>query len=136
MTKTALMMIKPDAVRRDIHNAILACLPIFQLELVNLQRRKLTRQEAGALYVTHCDKEYFSGLIDFTISGEVLLMEVRTTEALDLDASQVVRGAVTKIREMFGTYKVTRENVIHGSDSEESARREVKLFFPKSIDAY
>ena len=125
-------MIKPDGVFRGLTEEIMRRIEQSGLRVVEKKKTRLSREEAEKLYEVHRGKEFFQRLIDFTISGEVVLMKVEGENAVarmrelvgPIDPSKAPKGT---IRGDFGT--TITQNVIHAADSPESAKRELSLFF-------
>ena len=128
------MICKPDAVERGLVGEIVGRLEHKGLALVAAVVRRIGEETAGLLYEEHRDKPYFTRLVDFLTrsSSVVLVVEGpgdtwRTVRTLigSTDPRQASPGT---IRGDLGLD--TTENVVHGSDSAESAAREIALFFP------
>ncbi len=132
VVEETLVMIKPDGVARGLESEIVRRIEAAGLEIVRKQRKRLTRDEAERLYEPHRGKEFFERLIQFTISGDVVLMLVRGENAVarvraligPTDPAKAPKGT---IRGDYGT--TVTQNVIHAADSPESAKRELSLFF-------
>lgn len=133
MSNRTLIICKPDAVERGLVGEIVARIERKQLRIAAMELRKLDRATAEAHYAEHQGKGFFGDLIDFITRSPVVLMVVEGTEA------QVVMrrmmGTTNPIEAAPGTIRgdlaiETGENLIHGSDSPESAEREIGLFFP------
>jgi len=129
-----LIIIKPDAVSRGLAGTILARFERRGLRFVALEMRRLDRVTVEMHYEEHRGKPFFDGLVEFLCSGPAVLGVLEGPE-----------GTAASVRKMMGTTNpaeaapgtirgdfamLVQENLIHGSDSEESALREVKLFFP------
>lgn len=134
MSQRTLVLLKPDAVRRGLIGEIIGRIEskagwtICALELRTLGRPLLEQH-----YGEHVGKPFYPPLMDFMTSGPSVVMVVegeRVIEGLRALAGPTdpIIAAPGSIRGDFGT--VVRENLIHASDSEESAARELKLFFP------
>lgn len=134
MSQRTLVLLKPDAVRRGLIGEILGRIErkadwtIGALELRTLERATLEQH-----YAEHVGRPFYEPLMEFMASGPVVALVVqgeRVVEGLRALAGPTdpIAAAPGSIRGDFGT--VVRENLIHASDSEESAEREIKLFFP------
>lgn len=134
MSQRTLVLLKPDAVRRGLIGEIVGRIEgkagwtIAAMELRTLGRPLLEQH-----YGEHADKPFYPPLMDFMTSGPSVVMVVegeRVIEGLRALAGPTdpIAAAPGSIRGDFGT--IVRENLIHASDSEESAERELKLFFP------
>ncbi len=129
-----LVICKPDAVERGLSGEIIARLERKGLRLVAAELRTLDRQTAGRHYAEHEGKGFFEDLLGFITRSPVLLMVVEGPD----DTWQIVRnmmGATNPANAAPGTIRgdlalETGENLVHGSDSAESAAREIGIFFP------
>lgn len=129
-----LVIAKPDAVERGLSGEIVARLERKGLRLVAAELRTLTAEVAERHYAEHRGKPFFGELVSFITRSPVLVMVVDGPE----DTWKVVRtlmGATNPVEAAPGTIRgdlalETGENLVHGSDSPESAAREIELFFP------
>ncbi len=129
-----MIIAKPDALERGLTGQILARLEARGLRLVAAELRTLTREVAERHYAEHVGKPFYEGLVSFITRGPVLVAvvegpgetwrAVRTT----MGATNPLDAAPGTIRGDLGL--VMSENLIHGSDSAESAEREIAIFFP------
>jgi nucleoside-diphosphate kinase len=125
---------KPDAVERGLVGEIVGRLERKGLVLVAAELRTITAELAGTHYAEHRGKPFFDGLVLFITRSPVLVMVIEGPE----DTYRVVRtlmGATDPLEAAPGTVRgdlaiTMSENLIHGSDSPESAAREIELFFP------
>jgi nucleoside diphosphate kinase len=118
----ALFIVKPDAMNRNLTSVLLTRLLNSGLSIKNARTTTLSLNESQQLYVDHQEKDFFNDLTSFMASGPCMLVEVTGH-----DCVKRLRDLVTSIRNEFATS--IRENVVHGSDSSDSASRELKLFF-------
>jgi nucleoside-diphosphate kinase len=134
VSQRTLVLLKPDAVRRGLVGEILGRIErkagwsIGALELRTLDRDILEQH-----YAEHVGRPFYEPLVEFMSSGPSVALIVegeRVVEGVRALAGPTdpITAAPGSIRGDFGT--VTRENLVHASDSEESAEREIKLFFP------
>lgn len=129
-----LVIVKPDGVARGLTGEILSRLEAKGLRLAAAELRTLDRPTAQRHYVEHVGRPYFETLIDFITSGPVLVAVVEGPE----DTWRIVRtliGATNPVDAAPGTIRgdlavVMSQNLVHGSDSAESALREIGIFFP------
>jgi nucleoside-diphosphate kinase len=129
-----LVICKPDAVERGLTGEIIARLERKGLRLVAAELRRLDRETAARHYAEHEGKGFYEDLLAFITRSPVVLMVVEGPQ----DTWQVVRllmGATNPAVADPGTIRgdlatETTENLVHGSDSAESARREISIFFP------
>ena len=135
MSQRTLVLLKPDAVSRGLIGEIVGRVErkagwrITALELRTLERATLETH-----YAEHVGRPFYEPLLEFMASGPSVAMVVegeRVIEGLRALAGPTdpIAAAPGSIRGDFGT--VVRENLIHASDSEESAERELKIFFPE-----
>jgi nucleoside-diphosphate kinase len=125
---------KPDAVERGLVGEIVGRLERKGLVLVAAELRTITAELAGAHYAEHRGKPFFDDLVVFITRSPVVVLVVEGPE----DTYRVVRnlmGATDPLEAAPGTVRgdlatEMSENLIHGSDSPESAAREIELFFP------
>lgn len=129
-----LVLAKPDAVERGLSGEILGRIERKGLRLVAAELRTITTETAEAHYAEHDGKPFFDELVIFITRSPVLAMVVEGPD----DTFKVVRtlmGATNPVDAAPGTIRGDLaidmgENLVHGSDSNESAEREIALFFP------
>lgn len=137
MSQRTLVLLKPDAVQRGLVGEIVRRIErkagwrIRALEMRTLDRPTLEQH-----YAEHAGRPFYEPLVEFMASGPSVIMVVegeRVIEGLRTLAGPTdpITAPGGSIRGDFGT--VVRENLIHASDSEESAERELKIFFPAGI---
>ena len=134
MSDRTLVICKPDAVERGLVGEIVSRLERKQLRIVAMELRQIDEVIAGRHYAEHEGKPFFADLVSFITGGPAVFMVVEGPE----DTYKVVRTlmGVTNPREAApGTIRgdlavELTENLVHGSDSPESAKREIDLFFP------
>ena len=128
-----LVIIKPDAVKRNLTGKILAIFEEAGLHILAMKKVWVTKKEAEKFYAEHEGKPFFEKLTEMTcsypivpvvLSGEHAIARVRDIMGTT-DPAEAVEGT---IRNMFG--QTTRENSVHGSDCAQSAAREIAFFFP------
>ena len=132
MSQRTYVMIKPDAVRRGLIGKVVSRFEDAGLTIERLELDELTREQAAANYAEHEGKPFYEGLISYITSGPVVKMVVSGPEAVKvcrklMGATNPAEAAPGTIRGDFGL--VLDENIVHGSDSPESAQREVGIFF-------
>lgn len=132
MDQKTYVMIKPDAVRRGLVGRIVARFEEVGLHIERMEHGTLTREQAAANYAEHEGKPFYEGLVSYITSGPVVKMVLSGPGAVAvcrklMGATNPAEAAPGTIRGDFGL--VVDENIIHGSDSPESAEREVALFF-------
>ena len=132
-----LVIVKPDAVRRDLIGEIVGRIERKGLRLVAADLRLIDAASAAQHYAEHVDKPYYGPLVEFITGGPSFVMVVEGPA----DTWKMVRGLMgaTDAREAApGTIRGDlgndlRENLIHGSDSLASALREIAIFFPSLV---
>jgi nucleoside-diphosphate kinase len=128
-----LVLAKPDAVARGLVGEIVGRLERKGLTLVAMELRTLDRSTAEQHYAEHDGKPFFADLVDFITSGPLVALVAEGPRAVEavrglMGVTDPVKSAPGSIRGDFALE--IGENLVHGSDSPESAAREVKLFFP------
>lgn len=134
MTERTLVLVKPDGVERGLTGEILARIERKGLKLVAMDLRTVDRALAEQHYAEHVDKPFFESLVEFITGGPLVAVVVEGERAiagfrqLAGGTDPVEKAAPGSIR---GDYAlVTQYNLVHGSDSPESAAREIALWFP------
>jgi nucleoside-diphosphate kinase len=134
VSQRTLVLLKPDAVRRGLIGEILGRIERKDGWTVGaLELRTLDRETLEQHYAEHVGRPFYEPLMAFMASGPSVVLVVegeRVVEGLRALAGPTdpIAAAPGSIRGDFGT--IVRENLVHASDSEESAEREIKLFFP------
>jgi nucleoside-diphosphate kinase len=125
-------MIKPDAVVRGLIGEVISRIERKGLKIVGMRMIHLSREEAEELYSIHKDKPFFNELINFVTSAPVVVMAVEGESAISV-MRKIIGSTDSKdaspgtIRGDFSCSKSM--NIIHASDSLESAKRELSIFF-------
>jgi nucleoside-diphosphate kinase len=132
-TERTLVLVKPDAVARGLTGEIIARIERKGLKIVALEQRTLDRPTAEEHYAEHSAKPFFGDLVDFITGGPLVAVVAEGHRAVE--AVRALMGVTDPIKSAPGSFRgdfatVMTENLVHGSDSPESAAREVKLFFP------
>ncbi len=133
MSERTLVLVKPDGVKRGLVGEVFSRIERKGFKLVALELRTLDRATAETHYGEHKDKPFFKDLVDFITSGPLVAAVIEGNEAIA--AWRTMMGATNPVNAAMGTIRgdlatETQFNVSHGSDSPESAAREIKLFFP------
>ena len=133
MSERTLVLIKPDGVARGLVGEVLGRIERKGLVLVAMELRTLDRATAEEHYGEHKDKPFFGDLVDFITSAPLVAAVVEGPDAIVqwrnmMGATNPLDSAPGTIRGDYG--KDLGENLIHGSDSAESAAREIGIFFP------
>jgi nucleoside-diphosphate kinase len=129
-----LILVKPDAFARSLTGEIIARFERKGLRLVALNQMTMPRELAERHYAEHEGKSFYGELVAFITSGPLVAMVLEGEQAVD--AARQVIGATDPMRATTGSirgdYAISvGQNMVHGSDSPESAAREVALFFPE-----
>lgn len=132
MDQKTFIMIKPDAVARGLVAPILARFEACGLKIERMELGVVTREQAEANYAEHEGKPFYPGLVAYITSGPVVKMVIAGPEAVMvcrklMGATNPRDAAPGTIRGDFGL--TLDANIIHGSDSPESAEREIAIFF-------
>ena len=127
-----LSIIKPDAVAKDIIGAIYARFEQAGLRIVAARMLHLTRDRAEDFYAVHRERPFFDELVDFMISGPVMVQILEGEDAIA--RNREVMGATNPAEAAPGTVRAdfaseVTENAVHGSDSPETAATEIAFFF-------
>ncbi|WP_104690860.1 nucleoside-diphosphate kinase [Helicobacter heilmannii] len=129
-----LSIIKPDGVKKRIIGKIITRFEDAGLEVVKIKRLHLSQAQAEEFYAIHQDRPFFNDLIAFMTSGEVVVMVLEGPNAVE--KNRELMGATDPKAAKPGTIRADfaeniDANVVHGSDSEENAHREITFFFSK-----
>jgi nucleoside-diphosphate kinase len=132
VTRT-LILVKPDAFARGLSGQIIARFERKGLQIVALRAMTVSRELAERHYAEHAERPFFGELVDFITSGPIVAMVLEGTDAVT--AARQVIGATNPLEAATGSIRgdfavQVGQNLVHGSDSEESAVRESALFFP------
>jgi len=127
-----LILIKPDAFARGLSGEIIARFERKGLEIVALRHMTVTRELAERHYAEHSERPFFGELVDFITSGPIVAMVLEGPDAVR--AARQVIGATDPLEAATGSIRgdfavEVGQNMVHGSDSPESAAREAELFF-------
>ncbi|CAN5215877.1 nucleoside-diphosphate kinase [soil metagenome] len=128
-----LILIKPDGVRRGLAGEVITRIERKGLAIVALELRTLDRDTAQTHYAEHDGKPFFTDLVEFITSGPLVALVAEGPRAISAfrqlaGATDPVAAATGSVRGDFALEVQT--NIVHGSDSPESAARETALFFP------
>jgi nucleoside-diphosphate kinase len=134
--ETTLVLVKPDGMRRRLAGEIVARFERRGLELRGARLLKIPRPLAQQHYAEHKGKPFYGELVSFITSGPVLALAVRGESAISV--VRTMMGATHPLESAPGTIRgdyalELSENIVHGSDSRVSAKRELGLFFPDGL---
>jgi nucleoside-diphosphate kinase len=130
--ESTLVIVKPDGVRRGLSGEILGRMERKGLRIEEMRLMRIDRDLAERHYDEHRDKPFFGELVGFITSGEVVVARVTGEQAVSvvrtlMGPTDPAAAPPGTIRGDYGT--VITQNLVHGSDSPESAKRELDLFF-------
>ena len=125
-------IIKPDATRRNLTGAVTKMLEEAGLRVVASKRIQMTREEAEGFYAVHKGRPFFGELVDFMISGPVVVQVLEGENAMQRNRD--IMGATNPANADAGTIRKefalsVGENSVHGSDAPETAKEEIAFFF-------
>ena len=125
-------IIKPDGVRRKLVGNIISSIERDGLVLRGMKVLKLSREEAQKFYAVHEGKPFYNSLVEFMTSGPIVVMVIGGHDSIDrwrslMGATDPAKAKYNTIRREYGTS--IEKNVVHGSDSEVTAKAEVAFFF-------
>lgn len=129
-----LSIVKPDGVKKGLIGEIIRRFEAGELKVVALKMIKMTKEQAEGFYQVHKDKPFFNGLTSFMSSGPVVVMVIEGKEAIKrnrelMGATDPREAGEGTIRKDFASD--VEKNIVHGSDSPETARWEIDYFFPE-----
>ena len=128
-----LVLLKPDAVRRGLVGDVLGRFEAKGLSIVAMEHRTIDASLADQHYAEHVEKDFYPPLRDFVTSGPLVSVILEGDEAVEV--VRAINGATDGRKAAPGTIRgdlslSNRENLVHGSDSSESADREIGIWFP------
>jgi len=133
VSERTLVLVKPDGVRRGLAGEVISRLEQKGLTLVAMELRTLSRETAEQHYAEHKERPFFGELVDFITSAPLVALVVEGPNAVTgvrrlMGVTNPVEATPGSIR---GDYALEiGQNLVHGSDSPESAAREISIFFP------
>jgi len=134
VSQRTLVILKPDAVGRGLTGEIISRIERkADWKITALELRTLDRATLETHYAEHVGRPFYEPLVEFMLSGPVVVLVVEGERVIAgvralAGPTDPIAAAPGSIRGDFGT--IVRENLIHASDSEESAEREIKIFYP------
>lgn len=136
MSERTLVLIKPDGVRRGLAGEVLSRIERKGLRIVAMDMRVVGRDLAETHYAEHAGKPFYGSLVEFITSGPLVAMVVEGPRAIE--AFRALAGATDPVKATPGTIRgdyalEVQDNIVHGSDSPDSAEREIKIFFPDVV---
>ena len=132
MIQRTLVLVKPDAVRRGLIGEVLSRIERKGLRIVAMDLRTIDADLAGTHYAEHVGKPFFEPLVRFITSGPLVALVIEGPRAIE--AFRGLAGATDPVKATAGTIRGdhaldVQQNIVHGSDSPDSAEREIKIFF-------
>ncbi|MBA2692093.1 MAG: nucleoside-diphosphate kinase [Rubrobacter sp.] len=127
-----LILVKPDGVKRKLAGEVISRIEAKNFDIREMKMMTVSRDLAEEHYGEHKDKPFFGGLVNFITSGPIVAMRVEGDGVLKIMRN--IMGATNPAEAAPGTIRgdlalTIDENIVHGSDSPESAERELGLFF-------
>jgi nucleoside-diphosphate kinase len=128
-----LVLLKPDTVRRGLMGEVLGRYEAKGLTVLAMDMRHIDVAQADRHYAEHLERDFYPPLRDFVTSGPLVAMVLEGDEAVEI--VRLLNGATDGRKALPGTIRgdlsvSNRENLVHGSDSPESAAHEIALWFP------
>lgn len=132
MKERTLSILKPDTIEKKITGLIIAEIENAGFDIIAQKRIRLTKEQAENFYAEHKGKAFFDGLVEFIVSRSVVVQVLEKENAIQdyrnlMGATQPEKQLEGTIRKKFATD--IQRNCVHGSDSPESASREISFFF-------
>jgi nucleoside-diphosphate kinase len=133
MSERTLVLLKPDTVRRGLVGEVTSRFEAKGLNIVRMELRTIDGDLADRHYVEHVERDFYPPLRDFVTGGPLVAMVLEGDEAIAV--VRAIAGATDGRKAAPGTIRgdlslSNRENLVHGSDSAESAERELAIWFP------
>jgi nucleoside-diphosphate kinase len=133
MTQRTLVLLKPDTVKRGLVGEVLSRFEAKGLTLVAMEHRTIDGAKADEHYAEHVERDFYPPLRAFVTSGPLVALVLEGDEAIEV--VRALNGATDGRKAAPGTIRgdlslSNRENLVHGSDSPESAEREIGIWFP------
>jgi nucleoside-diphosphate kinase len=130
--KRTLSIIKPDGVAKDVIGEVIKRIESNQLKIIAMKMLQMTKTQAEGFYAVHKERPFFDSLTDFMASGPIVVMVIEGKNVIDkyrelMGATNFEEAAEGTIRKDFATD--IEKNVVHGSDSPETAAFEIAYFF-------
>ncbi len=133
MSERTLVILKPDTVRRGLVGEVLARYEAKGLSIAAMEQRTIDAGVADQHYAEHVERDFYPPLREFVTSGPLVVLVLEGEQAIEI--VRTLNGATDGRKAAPGTIRgdlstSNRENLVHGSDSAESAAREIALWFP------
>ncbi|HEY1705246.1 MAG TPA: nucleoside-diphosphate kinase [Trebonia sp.] len=136
MPERTLILVKPDGVRRNLVGEVISRIERKGLRLIAVDLRTIDKSTAETHYGEHNGKPFFPGLVEFITGGPLVAIVAEGERAIE--SFRALAGATDPVKALPGTIRgdfalEVGENIVHGSDSPDSAAREIKIFFPELV---
>ena len=136
MPQRTLILVKPDGVRRNIIGDVISRIERKGLKVIAVEMRTIEAETAHAHYAEHAERPFFGELVDFITGGPLVALVAEGDRAIE--AFRTLAGATDPVKALPGTIRgdyalQVAQNIVHGSDSPDSAEREIKIFFPELV---
>ena len=133
MTERTLSIIKPDAVSKGLIGNIVARFEREGMRMAAMRMLHLTKEQAEGFYAVHRERPFFSDLVEFMISGPIVVMVLEGDDAIE--HNREIMGATDPQKADAGTLRKLyaesiQNNAVHGSDAPDTAKFEIGYFFP------
>jgi nucleoside-diphosphate kinase len=133
MTERTLSIIKPDAVSKGLIGSIIARFEREGLRIAAMRMLHMDKAQAEGFYAVHRERPFFADLVEFMISGPVVVMVLEGEDAIDhnreiMGATNPAEAADGTLRKLYA--ESIQNNAVHGSDAPETAKFEIGYFFP------
>jgi nucleoside-diphosphate kinase len=133
MSERTLVLLKPDTVRRGLVGEVTSRFEVKGLSIVRMELRTIDGELADRHYAEHVERDFYPPLREFVTGGPLVAMVLEGDEAIAV--VRAIAGATDGRKAAPGTIRgdfslSNRENLVHGSDSPESAERELAIWFP------
>lgn len=134
MAQRTLILVKPDGVRRNLIGDVISRIERKGLKVIAMEMRVMDVDTAHAHYAEHAERPFFGELVDFITSGPCVALVAEGERAIE--SFRALAGATDPVKALPGTIRgdyalQVEQNMVHGSDSPESAEREIKIHFPE-----
>jgi nucleoside-diphosphate kinase len=134
MKERTLLLVKPDGVKRKLIGEVISRFEKKGFDIIALRVLTLDEETINKHYEEHLQRDFFQPLKKFMMSGPIVAAVIEGESAIS--ETRKINGATNPLKAAAGTIRgdygiFTRYNIVHGSDSAESAERELKIFFPE-----
>jgi nucleoside-diphosphate kinase len=132
LKERTLGILKPDCIQKRLTGKVIDHLLEADFKIIAMKLVRLTRKAAGEFYAVHKDLPFYEGLLDFMTESEVIVFVLEKENAIDelrniIGSTDPAKAKDGTIRKLYADN--TRNNIIHASDSNENARKEIMFFF-------